>query len=161
MLSLSDDSAKSQGITITGMVYASYISKTHNIIQRPLMMEKSEDKRKLERSLCYLKAIREDTGEPIGHVGDIHYEGLNLISKNEIPLHDGLRICVETPGEEVKIPLVVKGVWNQMNEEPNHYSTGCQIIDPLSESVEAIYKLVEAFKKGGNRPFKYAASFGA
>jgi hypothetical protein len=114
-----------------------------------------EDKRKLERSLCYLKAIKEDTGEHIGHVGDIHHEGLNLVSKNEIPLHDDLSICVETLVEEVIISLVVKGVWNQTNEEPKHYRTGCQIIDPSSEIVEAIYELVETLKKGGRNPFKY------
>ena len=111
--------------------------------------------RKLERSLCYLKAIKDDTGEHIGHVGDIHHEGLNLISEDEIPLHDDVSICVETLEEEVKIPLVIRGVWTQMNEEPNHYSTGCQIINPSSETVEAIYELIEALKKGGRNPFKY------
>ncbi len=124
------------------------------------MMEKLEDKRNHQRSLCYLKAIKEDTGEHIGHVGDINHEGLNLISENEIPLHDHVSICVETLEEEVKFPLVIKGVWNQINVEPNNYSTGCQIIDPLSEAIDAIHKLVEALKKGGRRPFKYASSNG-
>ena len=122
------------------------------------MMEKLEGKRKLERSLCYLKAINEETGEHIGHVGDINNGGLNLISKSEIPLHDDLTVCVETLEEEVKISLVIKGVWNQMNEEPNHYRTGCQIINPSPEIIDTIYKLVEALKNGGRRPFKYSPS---
>jgi hypothetical protein len=114
-----------------------------------------EEKRKFERSLCYLKAIKEETGEHIGHVGDIHHGGLNIISEDELPLHDDLSICVETPREEVRISLVIKGVWNQTNDEPEHYRTGCQIINPSSEIVDAIYKLIEALKKGGRNPFKY------
>jgi hypothetical protein len=114
-----------------------------------------EEKRKFERTLCYLKAIKDDTGEHIGHVGDIHHEGLNLVSKDEIPLNDDLSICLETLEEEVKIPLVVKGVWNQMHEEPKHYKTGCQVINPSSEAIDAIYNLVEALNKGGRNPFKY------
>ena len=102
-------------------------------------MVKPEDKRKHQRSLCYLKVIKEGTGEYIGHVDDIHHEGLSLVSEGEIPLHDNLSICVETLEEDVKISLVVKGVWNQKNEEPDHYITGCQIINPSSEAIDSIY----------------------
>jgi hypothetical protein len=112
-----------------------------------------EEKRKLERSLCYLKAIKGDTGEHIGHVGDIHHEGLNLISEDEISLHDDLTMCIETLEEEVKISLTVKGVWKQVYEEPKYYKTGCQIINPSSETVDAIYKIVEFLQKGARKPF--------
>jgi hypothetical protein len=118
-------------------------------------MKKLDDKRRHQRSLCYLKAIEEQTGKHIGHVGDIHHGGLNLISEYELPLHDDLSICVETLEEEVIISLVIKGVWNQMNEEPKHYRTGCQIIEPTSEIIDAIQELTEALKKGGRNPFKY------
>jgi hypothetical protein len=100
-----------------------------------------EKKRKLERILCYLKVIKEQTGEEIGQVGDIHHEGLNLISENEIPLYDDLSICIENQEEEIKISLVVKGIWNQKSEDTKHYITGCQIINPSSETIEAIKKL--------------------
>jgi hypothetical protein len=102
-------------------------------------VEKLKDKRKHKRSLCNLKVIKEDTGEHIGHVGDIHHEGLILISENEIPLNDDLSICVETLEEEINISLVVKGVWNKMNDESKCYETGCQIINPSSETINAIY----------------------
>jgi hypothetical protein len=114
-----------------------------------------EEKRKIKRSLCYLKAIKKETGDHIGHVGDIHHEGLNLISEDKIPLEDDLHIYIETPGEEIKIPLIVKGIWNQINEEPKHYITGCQIINPSSESAKAIYELIESLKMGGRNPFIY------
>ena len=81
-------------------------------------MEKLEDKRRQQRSLCYLNVIEEETGNHIGHVGDIHHEGLNLVSEDELSLHNNLSICEETLEEEIKISLVIKGVWNQMNEEP-------------------------------------------
>jgi hypothetical protein len=115
---------------------------------------KVEDKRKLERSLCYLKAIKEETGEHLGHVGDIHQEGLNLISEDEISLHDDLIICIETIEEEVRISLTVKGVWKKRYEEPEYYKTGCQIINPSSESVDAIYKIVEFLQKGTRKSLK-------
>jgi hypothetical protein len=121
-------------------------------------MEMLEDKRNHQRSLCYLKAIKEDTGEQIGHVGDIHHEGLNLISEDEIPLQDDLTICIETLGEEIKISLIIKGVWKKMYEEPTHYKTGCQIINQSSDTVDAIQKLVESLQKGGRKPFKYTTS---
>ena len=123
-------------------------------------MEKLEDKRRQQRSLCYLNVIEEETGNHIGHVGDIHHEGLNLVSEDELSLHNNLSICVETLEEEIKISLVIKGVWNQMNEEPNHYKTGCQIINPSSETIDAIHKLIEALKKGGRNPFKYNKPIG-
>ena len=72
-------------------------------------MEKLEDKRRQQRSLCYLKVIEEETGDHIGHVGDIHHEGLNLVSEDELSLHNNLSICVETLEEEIKISLVIKG----------------------------------------------------
>ena len=113
-----------------------------------------EEKRKLERSLCYLKAIKEGAEEIIGHVGDIHHEGLNLISEDEIPLQDDITISVETLEEEIRISLTVKGVWNQMYEEPKYYKTGCQIINPSSETIDSIYKIVEFLEKGSKKPFK-------
>jgi hypothetical protein len=121
-------------------------------------VEKLEDKRRHQRSLCYLKAIKAETGEHIGHVGDIHHEGLNIVTENEIPLSDDISICVETLEEEIQISLVIKGIWNQMNEEPTHYKTGCKIIDPSSETIDAIHKLIETLKNGGRRPFKYSPS---
>jgi hypothetical protein len=113
-----------------------------------------EEKRKLERSLCYLKAIKEEAGKHIGHVCDIHHEGLNLISEDEIPLHDDLTICVETLEEEVRNSLTVKGVWKHMYEKPKYYKTGCQIINPSSETIDAIYKIVEFLQKGARKPFR-------
>lgn len=112
-----------------------------------------EEKRKRERSFCYLKAIKEETGEHIGHVGDIHHEGLNLISGNEIPLHDDITIRVETLEEEVKISLTIKGIWKKVYEEPKYYKTGCQVISPPSEAIDAIYKIVEFLQKGARKPF--------
>jgi hypothetical protein len=125
------------------------------ILKQLLKLEKLEDKRRHQRSLCYLKAIDGETGKHIGHVGDIHHEGLNLISEVEMPLQNDLSISVETLGEEIKISLVIKGVWNQMNDEPTHYKTGCQIIDPSPETIDGIHKLIKALKKGGRNPFKY------
>jgi hypothetical protein len=121
-------------------------------------MQTLEEKRKHQRSLCYLNAIEGETGEVIGHVGDIHHEGLTLISEHEIPLDDVLPIVIETLGEEVRISLIIKGIWNLTHEEPKHYRTGCQIINPSSMTIDAIYKLIEALKNGGRNPFKHAVS---
>ena len=117
------------------------------------MQQSGQEKRKLKRSLCYLKAMEHETGDLIGHVGDIHHEGLNLVTKREVPLSSDLSIMVEEPESDQRISLVIKGVWNQRHDEPVHFRTGCQIINPSQETIDAINKLIELFQSGTKRRY--------
>jgi hypothetical protein len=86
-----------------------------------------EDRRELERMLCYIDVFDQASGDLIGSANDIHQAGLNLITKEELPLLNDLSIWIEYPGDNVRIPLVIEGVWNQMQKHPVYYSTGCKV----------------------------------
>lgn len=117
------------------------------------MQQPEKEKRKFKRSLCYLKATAHETGDLIGHVGDITHEGLNLVSKRELPLSSNLAIQVEEPESDQTISLIIKGIWNQRNDEPLHFRTGCQILSPSPETIEAINKLIELFHSGSKKRY--------
>jgi hypothetical protein len=119
-----------------------------------------EDKRNLERRLCYLDAYEQATGDLIGSASNLHQEGLMLISKAEIPLIKDLSISLEIPGyEESKTQLVINGVWNRKNMEPDFFNTGCQIIKPTPEVISAINNLLMALEKGASSPYKLNSFF--
>ena len=104
-----------------------------------------DNQRKLERALCYLNAFDQASGILIGHVDDIHHEGLNLTSKIEIELFKEFPIWAEIPIYEniiSRFPLVIKGVWNKEHTSPDHFRTGCRIIEPGPEAINAIDKII-------------------
>jgi hypothetical protein len=47
--------------------------------------------------LCYLDVFDQKTGDLIGNANDISHQGLNLITKEELPLLNDLSIWVEDP----------------------------------------------------------------
>ena len=109
-------------------------------------MNTLEEKRELKRLIRYLNVIDQASGELIGYTGNIHYNGLMLITKSEIALHEEIAVLVEVPGDEgvkTKIPLVIKGIWNQMNINPVFYNTGCRVVKPSQEAMREIDKLIE------------------
>ncbi len=112
-----------------------------------------EERRKQKRSLCIIDVFDQTTGEIIGNAVDIHHEGLNLISKDKMPLLSDLSIYLEDPVNEITIPLIIKGVWNQVNKDPVYYNTGCQIVDPSPEIICSINDLLENSQKSVERRF--------
>ncbi len=105
-----------------------------------------EDRRNLDRMLCYLDVFDQTTGDLIGNANDIHHEGLNLISKEELPLLNELSIWVEDPRDNVRIPLVIEGVWNQMEKNPVYYSTGCKVHISASVDSHTLNGFIEKIK---------------
>jgi hypothetical protein len=105
-----------------------------------------EERREYKRLIRYLNVIEQTTGKLIGRIGDIHNTGLLLVSEHEIPLLMDISIWLEVPGEkEIKnrVPLVINGTWNQMNRNPDFYNTGCWIVNPPLDAINAIEKLIE------------------
>jgi hypothetical protein len=118
--------------------------------------QKLEDKRKLERRICYLDAYEQATDDLIGNASNIHPEGLMLISKAEIPLFKDLSISLVVPGyEESKIQLVINGVWNREYKYPelDFFNTGCRLIEPTPEVISALNNLYVALGKGAKSPY--------
>ena len=64
-----------------------------------------------------------------------------LISKFEVPLQKDIPVFVEVPDRETEIQIVIHGVWNQGNRDPDYYNTGFRIVDPTPESINVIYEL--------------------
>jgi hypothetical protein len=105
-----------------------------------------EEKRKEKRLVRYLNVIEQTTGKLLGHTGDIHYTGLLLVSTQEIPLLMDIPVWLEIPGEgEIKnrVSLSINGIWSQKNINPDFYNTGCWIVNPPLDAVNAIEKLIE------------------
>ncbi len=104
-----------------------------------------EERREDKRLISYLNVIEQTTGKLIGRVGDIHDTGLLLVSELEIPLLMDIHVWLEVPGEKGiknRVPLVIKGTWNQMNRKPVFYNTGCWIVNPQLDATSAIENLL-------------------
>ena len=114
-----------------------------------------EERRKLGRSLCYLDIIDPATGKLLGNANDINHGGLMLISKDEIPLQTDIPVCVDIPNNDVRIQLVINGVWNQINRNPDFYNTGCRIVSASTESINAIISFYETLKKSTRNAYKF------
>ncbi len=109
-----------------------------------------QEVRKLKRFILYLNVIEQATGKLLGYTGNIHHQGLMLVSKHEIPLITDIPVLVQIPGEEgieSEIPLIINGIWNQLNRNPHFYNTGCQVVDPSSEVIDAINELAKEMSK--------------
>jgi len=120
-----------------------------------------KERRKHKRSLCLIDVFNQRTSDLIGHVGDIHHEGLNLISKDKIPLFSDLSILLKDPVNKITIPLIIKGLWNRMNENPVYYNTGCQIDEPSPELLCSINDMLEKSKETAERRFTTVPSSSA
>lgn len=104
-----------------------------------------EEKRIIKRSARYLNVIEQTSGDLIGHVGDIHYSGLMLVSKFGIPLLMDISVWVEVPGDrgiKSRVPLIINDIWNQKNTKPVFYHTGCRIVDPSHQTIRDIDELI-------------------
>jgi hypothetical protein len=89
----------------------------------------------------------EVTGNLIGQVSDIQQQGLNLISKSEIVLDEDVHVWLENSRGEFKIPLIIKGIWNHMYEEPVFYTTGCQVVESIAAMRYLINNIHQPSKK--------------
>ena len=101
-------------------------------------------KRKIKRSLRYLNVKEPATGKLISHTGDVHNEGLMLVGESGIMLHMDTPILLEVPGEEgikTRIPLIINGIWAQVDEDPVLNKTGCRIVNPSPTAVCKIKEL--------------------
>jgi hypothetical protein len=101
------------------------------------------EKRRLKRSLCYLDVIEQTSGNFMGTATNIHHEGMMLVSMFQPALFLDVPIWVEDPNIKDKIPLVINGIWSQMNMHPVSYYTGCRIVDPSPEAICEINGLIE------------------
>ncbi len=99
-----------------------------------------KEKRNLKRIHRNLDVIEQTSGDLIGYTGNIHYEGLMLTSRFRPALFLDIPIWINIPKNKDKIPLVINGIWSQVNKNSGEYGTGCRLSEP---SPEAICKIKE------------------
>lgn len=108
-----------------------------------------EDKRKLKRFAHKLNVTEQTSGNTIGYTGDIHQNGLMLVTKFQAALFLNIPVWVDVPvadGTKNKIPLVIEGIWSQKDKNSDSYNTGCQLVAPTPEAIGEINELIENFK---------------
>ena len=113
-----------------------------------------EERRIHARTLCYLDVIDPMTGRLLGSANNINHGGLLLISKTEIPLESEMQVLIQFPNNPLKTRLVITGLWNQCNREPDFYYTGCRIVDASEEDMNLIISMNETMKTGSRKAIK-------
>ena len=104
------------------------------------------EKRKLRRFIVNVRILYRETGERLGYSANMHTEGLLITSTEPLPLQQLLKIKLvhlQFDDEEVEIPLDVMGLWSGPSKHPDFYQTGCRIINPGPEQVQAIAAVIE------------------
>ena len=107
------------------------------------------EKRKRRRweLIFFLRVFDEQSGELLGHVVDIHEEGLMLLSEKPIELNRDYDLALEMPGIDrsgrKKILLRGHAIWQSSDANPDLIDTGFQLINPNKDAVKAIGSLIE------------------
>jgi len=94
----------------------------------------------------YLRVIKAETNETIGHLVDVTTEGMMLISENSIPLHQTFNLRMEIPTEDnipQMIALTAESLWTKKDVNPAFHDTGFRLINPSKRAISAISRLIE------------------
>ena len=95
----------------------------------------------------YLRVFDQSDDSVLGHVIDIHEDGLMLLSETPIELNKDFDLALEMPasdgGERQKISFRAHSIWQSSDANPELIDTGFQLIDPDKDSIEAIKDLID------------------
>ena len=95
----------------------------------------------------YLRIFDDRSNTLLGHVIDIHEDGLMLLSEKPIELNKDYDLSLEMPlsgdTDREKISFRAHSIWQSSDANPELVDTGFQLIDPDKVSVETIKKLIE------------------
>ena len=94
----------------------------------------------------YLKVVKAENNETVGHLVDVTTEGMMLISENSIPLHQTYNLRMEIPTEDnipQMIALTAESLWTKKDVNPAFHDTGFRLINPSKRAINAITRLIE------------------
>ena len=95
----------------------------------------------------YLRVFDQSDDSLLGHVIDIHEDGLMLLSETPIELNKDFDLTLEMPAsgedERQKISFRAHSIWQSSDANPDLVDTGFQLIDPDKDSIEAIKDLID------------------
>jgi hypothetical protein len=95
--------------------------------------------------VLYLDVRDEESGDLLGHLGDISHDGLMFLTRETIALQQQRNLCIEVPeldGQPEQILRVrVETRWYKPNINPEWECIGCQIIAIAPEQVPLLEKI--------------------
>ena len=111
----------------------------------------SQEQRRMNRwyLVMYLRVYNQETEELLGHVVDIHKDGLRLVSDNPIPLKRRFQLWIDVPKEHTthqRIFFEAESMWSGRDVNPDFYDTGFRIINIGASALLQLQLLIEEFK---------------
>ena len=112
-----------------------------------------ENRRLVRRELIYyLKAADRKTGEEIGRLGDIHTEGMLLLTYEPLPGETVFEVSLELPKAMAQaegyaeIPVRAQSLWSKPGPKmSNYYENGLSFLNPPAHLKKAITRLMDVF----------------
>ena len=100
----------------------------------------------------YLQVFDKTGNILLGHVKDIHTQGLRLVSEHIFTCNEEKQICLEPPpngGKRTLISLQVRCAWRESNNSLGLYEAGFEIISsPEIQQIETLVKHLQEFDTG-------------
>ena len=108
------------------------------------------ERRKLPRRhiLFYSRVFDRQTGVFLGYLGDMHEEGMMLISENPLNVDQVFRLRIDLPDDAYSQPVLnfdARSVWCKKDIDPNFYNTGFQFLDVSDEARQIISQVIDDY----------------
>ena len=117
-----------------------------NSLNSHIIIERSQERWNL---VHFLRVVKAENGETLGHLVDVTTEGMMIISEQSIPLHQIFNLRMEIPTEHdvpQTIALTAESLWTKKDVNPNFNDTGFRLINPSKRTIAAIARLIEDLK---------------
>ena len=117
-----------------------------------------QENRKLTRCelIYYLKVTDRENGLELGRIGDIHTEGMLLLTPELLPEQAVYDLLLELPkvmAEEEgysEVPVQAQVVWSKPGPKlGNHCENGTRFLNPSTQARKIINRLTEIFAMPG------------
>jgi len=116
---------------------------------RHLMVERNQKRWNLVQ---YLRLVKAENNNLLGHLVDLTTEGMMIISENPIPLGQTYNLRMQIPTENNltrMVALTVQSLWTKKDVNPDFHDTGFKLINPSKHTVNAIKSLIDELKFDG------------
>lgn len=97
----------------------------------------------------YLRVVKAENNQLIGHLVDVTTEGMMIISEQSIPLQQSYNLRMEIPTDDdipQTIALNAESLWTKKDVNPAFHDTGFRLINPSKRAINAITRLIEELK---------------
>lgn len=106
-----------------------------------------QERRKYKRSelMYYVRIYDRNTGEVIGHLGNITPYGLMIISEEPLQIESKYDLRIELPQEleeKANLEMDAESLWCIPDINPNFYNTGLRLLDLGAEDIRIIEQMV-------------------